>query len=285
MTQPEPTERIVAPLTGMLVPLADVPDQVFASKKMGDGFAVDPTDGTVVAPATGTVMMVAKTGHAFAIKTAEGVEVLVHMGIDTVELAGKPFALTLAKGDAVEAGQPVGTMDLAQVAAAGKAAMTMVIFTNLARRRGTLDVRSGAVTAGDAAATVTLPAPDAQPATGAAEVAALDAAPAAAATAAVSLEAPANLTGFDKLAYQIVEGVGGEDNIRSFLHCITRVRFYLKDESLAQDKAIADLDGVVDVIKATSSASRSRFPRATRTPTRSSRSSWPPGWPPASSPS
>ena len=250
MTQPEPTERIVAPLTGMLVPLADVPDQVFASKKMGDGFAVDPTDGTVVAPATGTVMMVAKTGHAFAIKTAEGVEVLVHMGIDTVELAGKPFALTLAKGDAVEAGQPVGTMDLAQVAAAGKAAMTMVIFTNLARRRGTLDVRSGAVTAGDAAATVTLPAPDAQPATGAAEVAALDAAPAAAATAAVSLEAPANLTGFDKLAYQIVEGVGGEDNIRSFLHCITRVRFYLKDESLAQDKAIADLDGVVDVIKA-----------------------------------
>lgn len=235
-----PTESqltLASPLAGTLVPLGDVPDPMFASKKLGDGFAVEPSSDAIVSPVSGTVLMVAKTGHAFGVTTPEGVQVLVHLGIDTVGLKGEPFDMKIAKGDTLTAGDPVGTMDRAAVSAAGLATVTMVVLTK--SPAGTqLTVGSGEVAAGGEAAVVTLPAVSA-------EVAATESAAPAPAS-----DAGAGLTGWDKVAAEIIAGVGGPDNIRSVLHCITRVRFYLKDESLADDKGVADTDKVVDVIKA-----------------------------------
>ncbi|MBK8462706.1 MAG: PTS glucose transporter subunit IIA [Nigerium sp.] len=242
MTLSRRPEVILAPLGGRIIGMDEVPDPVFASKKMGDGFGVVPSGNAVVAPASGTIVMVAKTGHAFALKTADGLEILVHMGIDTVELNGVPFALSVARGDVVSAGQPVGTMDLASVEAAGKSTTTAVIFTNLKKRGDALAITPGEAAAGAVVASVTPAAPGEAPAV----------ATASAPAASVALDDPARagLAGFDLLAYDILANIGGKENVASVLHCITRVRFYLKDQSLANDAVVADLDGVIDVVKA-----------------------------------
>ncbi|MEL4503667.1 glucose PTS transporter subunit IIA [Luteococcus sp. H138] len=258
-------ETLVAPMAGEVVDLADVPDPAFASKKMGDGFAVRPTGNEVASPVAGTVFMVAKTGHAIGLRSPEGLEVLLHLGIDTVELEGKPFALTVAKGQEVAAGEPIGTMDLDQVVAAGKDTSAILVITNTKKRLGGLDVNHGPASLGAQVATAqVLPAPVKKSAAPAAAAAGAVAVPAAASTAAQTVEgaAPANasnhhqlvdrttLSGHDLLAFDIIDNVGGADNIRSVIHCITRVRFYLKDEKLANDDVVSNLDGVIDVAKA-----------------------------------
>ena len=98
---------------------------------MGDGYAVEPEIGDVYAPVAGTVMSIFPTKHAIYIKTDDDVEVLVHMGIDTVELDGAPFNVTVAEGDQVSAGTQVATVDLDQLASAGKGKSIVVVFTNL----------------------------------------------------------------------------------------------------------------------------------------------------------
>ncbi len=241
------TTHILSPLTGSIVPLGEVADPTFAKKVLGDGFAVEPDADQVVAPASGIVLLVANTGHAFALKTSTGVEILVHMGIDTVQLKGVPFNLTIAPGDTVEAGQPIGTMDCAAVKTADRSATTMVIFTNLTKLKGDLSVGTGDVAAGAEVATVTLPdSPSLDPVPGV--VAAAPAATTPARPTACAI--PDGLTGYDLLAHQIVDGIGGRDNVKSVLRCITRVRFYLKDQSRADDEVVSNLDGVIDVIKA-----------------------------------
>ncbi|MBS3177266.1 MULTISPECIES: glucose PTS transporter subunit IIA [unclassified Pseudoclavibacter] len=256
MSQTELSGGIVAPLAGTMVAITDVPDPMFASKAMGDGFAVAPNADDVVAPCSGTVIMVAKTAHAFGIRTDDGLEVLVHMGIDTVELEGAPFAMHVDVDDRVEAGQPLGRMDLAAVEAAGKSTMTMVIFLNLAQKKGSVEAATGPIGLGERAATLDIPeqdadAPAAAPAaTATTEASAQSAASPATAKTAVATGHPSGATGFDALAYDIVEGIGGKDNIRNVVHCITRVRFTLKDTEAANDDLVKNLDGVIDVIKA-----------------------------------
>lgn len=248
MSVTELSGGIVAPLAGTMVAITDVPDPMFASKAMGDGFAVAPSADDVVAPCAGTVIMVAKTAHAFGIRTDDGLEVLVHMGIDTVELEGAPFAMNVEVDERVEAGQPLGRMDLAAVEAAGKSTMTMVIFLNLAQKKGSLQAETGPIGLGERAATLDIPEADA-PAPAAAPVAA-PAAAAESSKAETAVAHPSGATGFDALAYDIVDGVGGKDNIRNVIHCITRVRFTLKDTEVANDDLVSNLDGVIDVIKA-----------------------------------
>lgn len=257
-----PALTIVAPMSGEVVDLADVPDKVFASKKMGDGFAVRPTGDEVVSPVDGKVMLVAATKHAVGIKTPAGLEVLVHLGIDTVELEGAPFDIKVAKGDELTAGQPLGTMSREAVLAAGKDTTAILVITNTAKKLGELTTTFGAAQAGDAVATATVKAaPQAAP-----EVQAAPQTPAAALAPAGAVAVPAaagavpaadgmrpdraGLTGYDALAYDIIENVGGADNVRSVIHCITRVRFYLKDQALANDAVVSNLDGVIDVAKA-----------------------------------
>lgn len=161
MSETELSGGIVAPLAGTMVAITDVPDPVFASKAMGNGFAVAPSADDVVAPCAGTVNMVAKTAHAFGIRTDEGLEILVHMGIDTVELEGAPFSMNVEVDERVEAGQPLSRMDLAAVEAAGKSTMTMVIFLNLAQKKGTVEAATGPIGLGERAATLDIPEADA----------------------------------------------------------------------------------------------------------------------------
>ena len=228
------TQTLVAPTAGEAVPLASVPDPVFSTGALGEGFGVRPGSGDVVAPVGGAVTMVAGTGHAVGITTDDGLEVLLHLGVDTVELEGRPFALTVAAGQRVRAGEAIGTMDLEQIREAGKDTTAIVAVTNSAAKGVALELTAGPVAAGDRVAALI-----------AAEPAGASAPARPAATGADD-----GLTGFDATARDIIAGIGGADNVKSVIHCITRVRFYLKDESLADDDAVSGTDGVIDVAKA-----------------------------------
>ncbi|MCT3307620.1 glucose PTS transporter subunit IIA [Lactiplantibacillus pentosus] len=252
------TRRLLAPVAGRVLALADVQDPVFATATMGPGFAIQPTDGRVVAPVSGRVTVVATTKHAVGLVTASGLEVLVHMGIDTVELNGAPFVCHVQVGDTVQAGEVLAEMDLAALQRAQKLATVIVVVTNGQTVLDDLIVAATdqMVTAKTAVATAVLavtPVPGAQAVTSTA--AALD----------VELESefesesesrseskskPTSTSKYAHLATSIVTNVGGPGNVNSVIHCITRLRFYLKDEHRAQDAVIANLDGVIDVVKA-----------------------------------
>jgi PTS system sucrose-specific IIC component len=121
---------VVAPMTGECIDMTTVPDPVFASLAMGNGVAIEPTEGGIFAPVSGQVTMVAGTGHAVGLLADDGTEILIHAGIDTVELNGEPFTAHVKAGDSVKAGQLLMEADLAAIKAAGKPATTMVIITN-----------------------------------------------------------------------------------------------------------------------------------------------------------
>ena len=121
---------VVAPMTGECIDMTTVPDPVFASLAMGNGVAIEPTEGGIYAPVSGTITMIAGTGHAVGLLADDGTEILIHAGIDTVELNGGPFKAHVASGDVVKAGQLLMEADLAAIEAAGKPRTTMVIVTN-----------------------------------------------------------------------------------------------------------------------------------------------------------
>lgn len=139
--------EVVAVANGEVMPITEVNDPVFSGKMMGDGYAVKPADGKIVSPVAGQVKSLFPTKHAIGLETATGMEVLVHMGIDTVSLEGKPFTLMVKEGDQVEAGQELAQVDLAALAAAGKEDTMIVAFTNVDQVTFTLD-KTGKQTAG-----------------------------------------------------------------------------------------------------------------------------------------
>lgn len=142
------SSTLVAPIAGEVLPMERCSDPIFAGKGMGDGCVVVPTDGTLVSPCDGTVSLVAETGHAVGLVSDQGAEILIHIGIDTVNLAGKPFTAHVRPGDRVRAGQPLMDVDLAQIEAAGLSTETMVIVTNTPDFAGVATVASGSVAAG-----------------------------------------------------------------------------------------------------------------------------------------
>lgn len=141
---------VVSPLAGKVIPVEEVADGVFSEKMVGDGFAVEPEADEVLAPADGEITLVFDTKHAFTMRTAQGVDLLVHMGIDTIRLNGEPFTLSIKQGDVVKAGQPIGTMDRAAILAAGYRTVTPVVVGNLADLGGFELTHTGEVKAGDA---------------------------------------------------------------------------------------------------------------------------------------
>ncbi|XAS73981.1 beta-glucoside-specific PTS transporter subunit IIABC [Micrococcaceae bacterium Sec5.1] len=148
------TIELAAPCAGTVVPLADVGDPVFASGAMGPGVAVEPSESVIVSPVSGTVAVAMKTGHAFGIKTDDGVEVLVHVGIDTVTMKGEGFHGALERGTRVEAGQPLVTADLDAIRAAGHPATVLVVVTNGPKDAPVEQLEGGSVVAGAAIAVV-----------------------------------------------------------------------------------------------------------------------------------
>ena len=125
-------EEIVlnAPMDGTVYPLNEIEDQAFASGAMGKGFAIDMTDGTVHAPCDGQILMTFPTGHALGIKDKKGDEILIHLGMDTVELNGDGFEVLVKQGDIVKAGDVIVKVDLDKVRAAGKSLVSPVVITN-----------------------------------------------------------------------------------------------------------------------------------------------------------
>ena len=143
-------ETLVTPIVGDVVALADVNDPVFSSGAMGQGIAVKPSQGVVYAPADAEVSIAFPTGHAFGLKTTDGAEVLIHVGIDTVSMDGDGFDAKVAQGDKVKAGDVLGTFDSNKIAAAGLDDTTMVIVTNTADYASVAPVATGSVVKGDA---------------------------------------------------------------------------------------------------------------------------------------
>lgn len=123
--------EFVSPLTGKLLPLSEVPDQVFSQKMMGDGFAIEPTEGTVVSPVDGEVVNLFPTKHAIGIRANDGREVLIHIGLDTVTLEGKGFEAFISEGDKVKKGQKLLEVDLAYIKEHAASTISPIIFTNL----------------------------------------------------------------------------------------------------------------------------------------------------------
>ncbi|OBA03732.1 PTS glucose transporter subunit IICBA [Bacillus subtilis] len=129
--KPVSGEAFIYPLKGETVSLADVPDQVFSEKMMGEGFAIDPSEGKVVAPADGEIVSIFPTKHAIGFKSAGGTEILIHVGIDTVKLNGEGFEAHVTSGQAVKQGETLLTFNLDYIKQHAASAVTPVIFTNV----------------------------------------------------------------------------------------------------------------------------------------------------------
>ncbi|ANS41708.1 N-acetylglucosamine-specific PTS transporter subunit IIBC [Serratia inhibens] len=141
-------ETLVAPVTGEVVLLDQVPDEAFASKAVGDGLAIRPTDKTVVAPADGTIVKIFNTNHAFCLETVKGAEIVVHMGIDTVALNGQGFKRLVEEGAEVKAGQPILELDLDFLNANARSMISPVVVSNSDDYAGLTALATGSVVAG-----------------------------------------------------------------------------------------------------------------------------------------
>lgn len=216
---------ILAPANGKVIALSKTSDPIFSKGAMGQGFGLTPSDGEVVAPVSGKVSMIADTKHAVGITTDDGLEVLVHMGVDTVGLKGEPFEILIKDGQTVEAGQDIATMDLKFINDKGLDTTIMVLITNSNDKLDGLDVSEGPAKTGDVVAHAYLK------------------------TANENQNSDKKLS-YDKLATFIIKNVGGKDNINNLIHCITRLRFYLKDESKANDDVLKNQRGILDVMHA-----------------------------------
>ncbi|MCL9671996.1 N-acetylglucosamine-specific PTS transporter subunit IIBC [Citrobacter sp. MNAZ 1397] len=140
--------ELVSPVTGQVVSLDEVPDEAFASKAVGDGVAVKPTEKTVVAPAAGTIVKIFNTNHAFCLETEKGAEIVVHMGIDTVALGGQGFTRLVEEGATVVAGQPILEMDLEYLNANARSMISPVVCSNIDDFSGLVIKAHGSVVAG-----------------------------------------------------------------------------------------------------------------------------------------
>ena len=143
-------ETVVSPIVGQTVALSDVNDPVFSSGAMGQGLAIKPSEGVVYAPADAEVTIAFGTGHAYGLKTANGAEILIHVGIDTVTMNGEGFEQKVSQGDKVKAGDVLGTFEIEKIAAAGLDDTTMVIVTNTPDYASVTSVAEKTVAKGDA---------------------------------------------------------------------------------------------------------------------------------------
>jgi len=151
----ERTDVVRAPVAGRVVSLDNVNDKVFSSRVLGEGVGIQPANGHIVSPVDGVLLTVPKSGHAFGIKTDDGVEVLVHVGIDTVRLKGEHFAVAVEKGQRVTAGQPLVEVNFDGVRAAGYDTTTLVTVTNTKAMGSVAPRPEGDVQTGDPVIDVT----------------------------------------------------------------------------------------------------------------------------------
>jgi sugar PTS system EIIA component len=126
----EINNAFVSPMSGSVVPLEEVPDQVFSQKMMGDGIAIEPIDETVLSPIDGEVVDVFKTKHAISMRADNGAEILIHMGLETVQLQGEGFDILVSNGQKVKAGEPLAKMNIHTIIEKGCQTVTPIILLN-----------------------------------------------------------------------------------------------------------------------------------------------------------
>ncbi|WP_412989195.1 PTS glucose transporter subunit IIA [Pediococcus siamensis] len=145
-------QTLKSPANGEVTPITEVPDEVFATKMMGDGFAVKPENGKVVSPVSGKVTFIADTKHGIGLTADNGMEIIIHMGIDTVSLKGKPFQMTVGLNEIIHAGDQLVTIDLNVIKAADLDPVIIVAITNFNDLAEKLEVNLGSANAGDSVA-------------------------------------------------------------------------------------------------------------------------------------
>lgn len=123
--------KIITPITGKVIDIVQTPDPVFSEKMVGDGVAIEPTEGLVVSPIDGEVVQLFPTNHAIGLKNKEGLEILIHIGIDTVKMKGKGFQPFINKGDKVKTGQKLMIFDLDLIKKEARSIITPVVTTNI----------------------------------------------------------------------------------------------------------------------------------------------------------
>lgn len=217
---------LFSPVFGQVIELKDTKDPVFSSGMMGKGLGVEPSEDKIYSPVNGTITMIAETKHAIGITTEEGIELLIHIGIDTVKLKGEGFNLSCQVGSEVKVGDLLGTVDFSFIKEKGYASTIMLILTNIIGKEMEVETFVGEKKAKEPIFVA-------------------------------SWEEEANENektkpkkkDYQLLAQEIIASVGGKENINNVVHCFTRLRFYLKDESIAQTEKLQSMSGVIDVIQ------------------------------------
>lgn len=235
-------EKIYSPASGKYVRLEHVNDPTFSSGVMGAGFGIDPSKGVVYAPVDGTIAMIFPTGHAIGFTTAGGLEVLVHIGIDTVSLEGKGFQVLKNIGDKVKAHEEIIRFDIDAIKAAGLDPTVMTLFTNGAGYDLTL-----------------IPATEVTPNSEVAEASAKDSERAGTMEKAAEKEAAKTKESaaakdtskyeYGKMCSEILEAVGGSKNIKNVFHCVTRLRIVPVNRDLVDMDKLNSVGGLLKVIE------------------------------------
>jgi len=215
---------LAAPVSGKLISLKEINDPVFSQGLMGTGFGIIPNTKEVVSPISGEIVMIASSKHAIGLKSSNGAEILIHMGINTVELNGLPFKLDIHEHDIVKKGQLLATVDLTMIREKELDPTVITVITNTKQMVDSLALTGTQANVGETAAIVTKSAISAEP----------------------TLSQDAEST----LGEQILSAVGGETNISGLTHCATRLRFTLKNDQLPNDEQIKNMAGVLGVARA-----------------------------------
>ncbi len=126
----ETLKTMLSPQTGECIPIIEIPDEVFSEKILGDGVAILPTEDDVLSPVDGEIIQVAETGHAFCIRSDDGLEIMIHIGVDTVTLGGKGFKCFVKKGDKVHKGDKIALADIEFIEKSGFPLHTALLITN-----------------------------------------------------------------------------------------------------------------------------------------------------------
>lgn len=147
--------ELKAPISGVVVPIEQVPDEVFSSKMIGDGVAIDPQEGIIYSPVEGEIIQAFPTKHAVGIATKEGLDILIHIGVDTVKMGGEGFEMFVKIGDQVRVGDKLVTFDLQKIREKAKSTITSVLITNIDQVKSMQSTAASRVQKGDAFLTIT----------------------------------------------------------------------------------------------------------------------------------
>jgi trehalose PTS system EIIBC or EIIBCA component len=221
--QLEQEQLIYSPLSGKIIALENVPDPTFSEKMMGDGIAIEPTDGVVVAPFDGEVIQVFPTKHAIGVRSTGGLEVLIHIGLETVALQGEGFETHVKAGDHIQAGDKLVTFDLEFIRKKAKSTITVIVVTNGDQFESLSKTSEKDVIALDSVLLGTKLKRD------------------KAISTTKSTKSDSSIP-YGQEANDIVAAVGGIDNIAGATHCVTRLRFALHDEAAVNKDALENLN-------------------------------------------